>query len=244
MTALTAHAPTGPRWSPLLTAAGYDRRPELTAGERSALAELHRSPPRWRTGLSTAVARLTGPIDDVLAVVTPSTAWWGRYPARRALVAGMAGDHDSFWGWDRDRWLTVLGDSDAQIREIVMAVAYLPCDQRDLHLEFRAFKTGKFAGRVFGAEPVDEAIARVAAHLDELGYQARLGRPSMQRALLDTMLLAGSPLLEDIADRSDLLVWLRAQDDRCGRRDARRAMNAGEHRLRVARARLQKQNRF
>lgn len=219
MTALNLPATTArKRWVLALDPNRYVRSPLLSPSERAALLKLHRSPTRWRTELSSAVARLTEPIDDVLAVVTPHTAWWGRYPARRALVAAMAGGSDSFWRWDRDRWLTVLGDSDAQIRQIVMAVAYLLCSQRDLHLEFPGFKAGKFAGRVFGTEPVDQAIGRVAAHLDELGYAARLGRPNMQRALLDTMLLAGSPLLEDIAERSEVLVWLRSRDTNNARR--------------------------
>ena len=206
------------RWTPLISAVGYDRSPLLSEVERGAVFELSTTRTRWPTELSRMLARLTVPIDDLLAVVTPHAAWWGRYPARRALITGMAGCREAFWGWDRDRWLAVLRGVDPQIRQIVMAVGYLLCEQRDVHLEFRGFKARKFASRVFGAEPVDAAIASVAQHLDALGAQSQLGRPNMQHALLEWMLLAGSPLLEDLADRTELLAWLRTREINNARR--------------------------
>ena len=67
-------------------------------------------------------------------------------------------------------------------------------------------------------QPVDAAIASVAQHLDALGAQSQLGRPNMQHALLEWMLLAGSPLLEDLADRTELLAWLRTREINNARR--------------------------
>ena len=127
---------------------------------------------------------------------------------------------EAFWGWDRrPRGSPVAARrAIAQIRQIVMAVGYLLCEQRDLHLEFRGFKARKFARRVFGAESVDETIASVARHLDTLGAQAQLGRPNLQHALLDWMLLAASPLLEDLAERIELLAWLRSSEINNARR--------------------------
>jgi integrase len=218
VSALPAVDEQRPGWVLALAGECYDRSPRLTARERAAVAELRGSRTRWPSDLSAAVVRLTKPIDDVLGVVTPQAAWWGRSPARRALVAGMAGGAESFWGWDRDRWVEVLRDSDAQIRQIVMAVAYLVCGQRDLHLEFRGFKARKFAGRVFGTEPVAATIGSVQAHLDTLGYSAVLGRPTLQQALMDVMLLAGSPLLGDLAARPELLVSLRSREVNNARR--------------------------
>ena len=68
------------RWTPLISAAGYDRSPLLSELERGAASELSTARTRWPTELSRRLARLTVPIDDVLAVVTPHAAWWGRYP--------------------------------------------------------------------------------------------------------------------------------------------------------------------
>lgn len=218
MSALYARQQRGPAWVLALSGSDYDRSPLLTASERAAVSELSTSRTRWPSELSAAVARLTKPMDDVLGVVTPQAAWWGRYPTRRTLIAGMAGGAQAFWGWDREGWASMLRDTDPQIRQIVMAVAYLLCGQRDLHLEFRGFKARKFAGRVFGTEPVEETIASIARHLDSLGAQAQLGRPTLQHALLGWMLLAGSPRLEDLAQRVELLGWLRSSEINNARR--------------------------
>ena len=78
-----------------------------------------------------------------------------------------------------------------------MAVGYLLCDQRDLHLEFPGFKRGLFARRVFGSEVVDDQLARVARHIDGYGYAATLGRPGMAAALFELMLAAGSAIQND-----------------------------------------------
>jgi len=218
VSALPAREQGATAWVLALSGNDYDRSPWLTASERAAVFELSTSRTRWPTELSAAVARLTKPMDDVLGVVAPQAAWWGRSPTRRTLIAGMAGGAQSFWGWDRARWHRVLGDSDPQIRQIVMAVAYLLCEQHDLHREFRGFKARKFAGRVFGEDPVEETIASIARHLDGLGAQAQLGRPTLQHALLEWMLLAASPLLEDLAERVELLAWLRSSEINNARR--------------------------
>ena len=142
MSALPALREQRPAWVLALSASRYDRSPVLSARERAAVSELAGSRTRWPADLSLALARLTAPIDDVLSVVCPQAAWWGRYPARRALVAAMAGSTEAFWGWDRDRWAGVAGDSDAQIRQTVLAVAYLLCGQHDLNLEPAGSKRG------------------------------------------------------------------------------------------------------
>jgi site-specific recombinase XerD len=215
MTALAAErsqdAPQ-PVWALALSANHYDRRPGLSEAERAAVSELAGQRTRWPAELSAVVARLTDPIDDALRIVTPQAAWWGRGPVRRALVAAMATEESSFWAWDGRRWLRVLRDTDAQIRQLLLAVAYLVCGQRDLHLELRGFKARKFAGRVFDQARVDAAIGRVQAHMDGLGHPTVLGRPMVTHALMDVMLLVGSPLLEDLGARADLFAWLRSRE--------------------------------
>ena len=119
MSALSAASlPAQLRWMPLISTVGYDRSPLLSELERGAVSELSMTRTRWPADLGRALARLTEPIDDVLGVVTPHAAWWGRYPARRALITGMAGCPEAFWGWDRHRWVTVLRYSDPQIRQL------------------------------------------------------------------------------------------------------------------------------
>ena len=44
--------------------------------------------------------------------------------------------------------------------------------------------------------------------MDGLGHPTVLGRPMLTHALMDVMLLAGSPLLEDLDARAELFVCL------------------------------------
>ena len=44
------------------------------------------------------------------------------------------------------------------------------------------------------------------------GIRTVLGRPMLTHALMDVMLLAGSPLLEDLGDQGELFVWLRSRE--------------------------------
>ena len=49
-------------------------------------------------------------------------------------------------------------------------------------------------------------------YLDGLGQATMLQRPNLQGALYELMLLAGSPLLEDLAEHGELLAWLRGRE--------------------------------
>jgi integrase len=216
VTALAAVHEGRPTWVLALAAKDYDRSPGLSRAERAALTTFGR--PRWWHDLRGTAGRLTDPIDDVLKVTTAEAEWRERYAVRRSLAAGMVDTARTFWGWDRQRWLGVLSESNANSRHFVMAVAYLLCGQRDLHLEFGKFKVRRFAGRVLGAEPVDTTVTAVQNHLDVFGYQAQLGRPNMVNALADLMLLVGSPRLEDLAASSAVLVGLRNREVNNARR--------------------------
>jgi integrase len=159
-----------------------------------------------------ALRRLADPVEDVVAFVTPRAARWARLPMRSALLHATDAEHEAFWGWDRERWVAVLERTDPQVRQLVMAVAYLLCGQRDLHRAFPGFKRGLFAQRVFGAAAVDASLARVQAHLDNFGYAPTLRRPGMTAALFELMLCAGSPLLEDVAAQAQVFAELYARE--------------------------------
>ena len=73
-------------------------------------------------------------------------------------------------------------------------------------------RPGSSPGRVFDQALVDAAIGRVQAHMDGLGHPTVLGRPMLTHALMDVMLLAGSPLLEDVGARADLFAALRSRE--------------------------------
>jgi hypothetical protein len=74
------------------------------------------------------------------------------------------------------------------------------------------FRARLFANRIFGSEPVETTVLVVQSHLDAMGHATVLGRPGMRGALVDLMLLAGSPLLDDLGDRGDLLAELRGRE--------------------------------
>jgi integrase len=218
---MTAHC-AGLRREPLTPAwpsgiASYDRRAGVSTAERDALAAVQASKYRWPAGAAVALARLTDPVDDVLAFVTPRAVWWGRSPTRAAMLAGIASEGMVFWGWDRDQWVRVLRGTHPNIRQVVAAVGYLLCDQRDLHRELPGFKLGLFARRVFGAGPVDAALERVQSHLDTLGSSALLRRPNLQHALYRLMITAGSAQLEHCV-QAHLLVEMRDRERNNARR--------------------------
>jgi site-specific recombinase XerD len=208
----------GAAWTVPLPPARYDRSGALSAEEHHALGLIARSPFRWPAEAAPALSRLTGPIDDVLDFVSPRAVWWARSPARGALLGSMRQRGTAFWGWGREDWLAVLAETHSDVRQLAGAVAYLLCGQRDLHREFRGWKAGLFARRVFGAEPVEATLGHVQSHLDGLGQATQLGRPQLAHALFQWMLLAGSPLLCDLARRGELLAELRAGERHNGRR--------------------------
>jgi integrase len=218
VTALAAVIEAERRWTPLLDPSGYERTATLTEHEREALGllEVHRY--RWPAGAASALGRLIGPIDDALDVIASDPAWWGRSSTRSLLLGGAREHGLAFWGWDREQWLHTVRGANNSYRQAVAAVAYLLCDQRDLHRAFGGWKTRLLTRRVFGPEPVDGALSGVQGYLDGLGSATVLQRPNMQGALYELMLLAGSPLLEDLGEQGELLAWLRAQETNNARR--------------------------
>jgi len=165
-----------------------------------------------------ALARMIEPIEDALDVIASHPEWWGRSSTRSLLLGGAREHGLAFWGWDRDQWVHTVRGANNNYRQAVAAVAYLLCDQRDLHREFRGWKLRLLTRRVFGPEPVDGALSRLQGYLDGLGSATVLQRPNMQGALYELMLLAGSPLLEDLGEHGELLAWLRSQENNNARR--------------------------
>jgi len=200
------------RWTPLLSPAAYDRRVALRREERRALALIADRPSRWPAGVAEALARLTAPINDVLAAAGLKPGSWAGAPTRGELLAAMGRERSAFWGWDRPTWQRTVEAADVNVRQLVIAVAYQLCGITDLHWGIRGFKCSLFCRRVFGHTAVEETVGRVQAHLDTLGFATQLQRPNLQRALCELMLAARSPLLDDLAERPELLLELRARE--------------------------------
>jgi integrase len=208
----------GRRWVPLIDLARYDRGATLTNAEREMLAELAEHRYRWPVGAAARLSRLIAPIDDALDVIDSHPEWWGRSSTRSLLLAGSRERGLAFWGWDRDQWLHTVGGAGPNYRQAVAAVAYLLCDQRDLHHAFQGWKLRLFTCRVFGREPVDRVLQRIQGYLDGLGQATVLGRPNLQGALYELMLLAGTPFFEDLAEHGELVAWMRNRETNNARR--------------------------
>ena len=217
----------------------YDRPPQLIEAERAALGELSGSRTRWppdagRDGRSVdrTDRRRARRGDTARRVVgalprPPSAAGRDGRPHRRVLGVGPATDGCGCCARATRR------SASSCWRSLTWCAG-----QRDLHLELRGFKARKFAGRVFGTAPVDAAIGRVQAHWMGWGIGRVLGRPMLTHALMDVMLLAGSPLLEDLAARGGLFVWLRSREHEQRappRRGAARAHAGRDGRARASR---------
>ena len=220
MTALPAAAAgLSSRWTPLISPAAYDQRPSLSPQERRALELIEGRPiGRWSAGVASVLSRLITPVDDVLAVagLTP-TSWAGPF-TRGDLLAAMGRERMAFWGWDREAWELAVAAANVNVRQLVIAVGYLLCGVDQLHWGIRGFKCRLFCRRVFGSAAVEETLGRMQGHLDTLGFTALLQRPNLQRALCELMLAGRSPLLEDLADRPELLIELRAREQHNARR--------------------------
>ncbi|MGZ6637893.1 MAG: hypothetical protein ACXVII_34070 [Solirubrobacteraceae bacterium] len=210
MTAVAATTPAPERrWTPPISPAAYDRRVTLSREERRALALIADRPGRWPAGVAEALARFTAPVNDVLAVAGLKPGSWAGAPTRGDLLQAIGRERIAFWGWDRAQWERAIRLGNVDVRQLLIAVAYQLCAINDLHWEIRGFKMRLFCGRVFGHAAVEETVGRVQSHLDTLGYAAQLRRPNLQRALYELMLAARSPVLDDLAERPELLPEIR-----------------------------------
>jgi integrase len=196
--------PAGP-----FAGATYDRRRELAAAERAALAEVERlrrqwSPDHraynWTTALRRDLERLRAPVRDALR-------WTGAGRSSHVAVQSVLGramlERDTtYWGWSRDDWLAVLrhngGSPQQQYVQYGITVAYLQCGHNDLYVHFRGLKRYALAAKVFGADPFEAAVARIRTEVRQWGYGEWLTDGELPSAVAALLLASRSPRLEDV----------------------------------------------
>lgn len=205
MTAAAARqTPSAALWRPPLDPMCYDRAALLRAEEREALVVLAWRAARppfqkgpWPKRVRAALARLVTPLDDVLRIVAP-----GRRGKRHLVVGHIAREMQrsqaTFWAWTPDAWRAVVQAADSDIRQEVLAVAYLLGGYTDLHAALPGFKRRVFAEKLFGREPIDAAVSRVRDVLRGWGYGDKLGARHAPAALCELLLRNGSPRLDDL----------------------------------------------
>ena len=189
---------------PSLARRCYDSEPALRTTERKALAVLarhHARGPqkagRWPAAAHAALHRLLTPVDDVLRSV--GCTRHQRLPAVHLLVQEMHRRQSSLWAWTRDEWLVSLQATDANARNVVMAIAYVLIGHHDLHLDFPQFQRQAFARKVFGRTAVDLAVRRVSTAVENWGYGVKSSEARVPNALCELLIRSGSPRLEDIS---------------------------------------------
>ena len=187
MTAVLAGAfEPRPRWTPPLSPAAYDRRVALSQEERRALALIAGRPPRWPAGVAEALARLTAPVNDVLAVAGLKPGSWAGAPTRGELLAAMGRERSAFWAWDRPTWQRTVEIADVNVRQLVIAVAY--------HVP-RSIRCGSVLAVLPPCSAPPPSEPRPVRASDTLGYAAQLRRPTSSAAVRAD-LAARSPVLD------------------------------------------------
>lgn len=205
----------------LFPLATYDRRPQLAPRERRALSELvefwraHDPPGKWPQASKMALSRLIRPLDDVLRTfeknLYASRASW----LRRHILEATSVYHEALWGWSREQWKAAVPQLGARVpgttRQAVLLCAYLLGHQRDLHEEFRDFRSRNLADHVFGREQVNSAIARINAVLVPWGYLCHPHGTEI-KAVCDVLLGSSSCRLEDV--QPDVVARITRKDQR------------------------------
>jgi integrase len=195
----TAPFPIDPAW---------DRRLNLSATERAALAELavrfadrHR---QWPPGAKAALDRLLVPVNAALEWLHAAQA--PRNMAIHQLSSFMIERGTAYWAWRGDDWVNILCQSEgaykarygssANCRQYVMAIAYLLCGFDQLSQIGRFFQY-RLAIKVFGRAPVDEAAAVVFSEMESVGLSS-ITRRGVPHALYTALLIQRSPRLKDL----------------------------------------------
>ena len=208
-------------WAPGLDAGGWDRRGGLTVPEAAALAGigpagLRRSRARGtrRSHAWQALARLTGPVDQAVAVLRHDRS--DVHLRAGAHAAGIILQHcadtgQAYWAWTGWDWARLAGSSskeflDSQalpteraVRPFLVALAWLLAGFSDFqHLGM--FNRLHLAQLVFGAEHVGAALDEATAVLDRWGYrsQVRDGEYKLPGVLGQALLINRSPCLADL----------------------------------------------
>ncbi|MBI4868735.1 MAG: tyrosine-type recombinase/integrase [Candidatus Wallbacteria bacterium] len=215
VTALSSSA--GSLWTPPLPAARYRCAHELLSEERAAIALYfeHRSQPGRRSGLGDLreahpLAPLLQPVRDALDLMGSTRR--DRNATQAVLLRECLDAGTTFWAWNRDHWLDVLGRHSRafrarnqgrvsqSVRIEIAAIAYLHGWFRDI-LALGHFQRDTLARRVFGDDAIDAAVLRVVEPLKQWGYETGTAHLS---CLGEALLRNESPHLEHLtAERLD-----------------------------------------
>lgn len=192
-----------------------DLIPTLTQAEQQALAgrQAYYQAHRWArvAECQERLSRLVSPFDLIFSRV-------GGHPteyrvALNILMTEMHRCQTPWWTWPEAHWCQLLQPSRAAFgqchghsdrhdgpagRLLLLACAYLP-GNFGAFAHVGQFAQVAFARRVFGTEPLQTAIQRVAAEMKRMGLGASLIKYTMHTVVAYALLLARSPNLGDLS---------------------------------------------
>jgi hypothetical protein len=168
-------------WQNPIVAAEYDRSPQLTAGERSAIEAWlkKRVPGQWsrfeyRAQERERLLRLIKPIEDALGIIGSEAA--NPNNAMMVLLRECLLLNRTYWAWHEQHWATVFGRTthdfvDRNKRKVATGVRVDIAAIAYLHNWFTGYSTlasthrKSLANRVFGSASVASAIERLTTPL-------------------------------------------------------------------------------
>lgn len=171
--------------------------PILTGAERAALRRLlDLGSPAVHARTRATLARLIEPIDAISGA-------WGRplgRQSRNLILFETDRLATACWGWNFDTWTRfVLDATDGdRHRAHLLAAGYLLGGHQWLHHAVAIPKLGPLADFVFEPGAVAPAVEEVMGMLDRWEAAPKAHPDMVRAALLDALLSAGSPRLEDI----------------------------------------------
>ncbi len=199
--------------------ASYDRSPELTMTERTAL-EYIASNVNGR-GLDREyqrLGRLIRPVYDVLdAHSRPHPSFY--LVTRRRICIDMHRRRKVHWGWSEEEWIETIVLGGERCHRFLLAIAYVLggiSGHRLLEHDRHPVETAR---RVFGNEAVNAALERVGRVVEGWGYDCRGdGFRALCSATCRALLVVRSARLEDLTLETILSLreFLRRSDGRTG----------------------------
>ena len=192
----------------------WDRSPILSDVECEAIRALKRN--RFRLGQRfakqnsphhKALERLLAPLQAAVALT--SSRPMSRPIAVFTLLEECAIADSTFWAWDADQWVTVLGEHSRafsarhavavgyDVRGIIAAMAILlNCfDSAGVLHRIGSFRRRALAEKVFGKESVDAAEEEISIPLRQWGYVVQ---GPVLSGICDALLCNRSPRLADL----------------------------------------------
>jgi len=207
-------APTRERWRSAVEDGLWDHSPDLADEERDAILVLKSR--RFRLGRRCAkrnrpqhqaLERLLAPLQAAVDVAD-CRAESGRV-AIFVILDECARAGASFWGWDDDHWVEVLGKNSRaftarhevaiaqDVRVVVAAIGVLlDCfDCPNVLRRLGRFQRRTLADKVFGRDAMEAVGEEIAGPLRKWGYVIRV---PLKNAIYDALLCNRSPRLVDL----------------------------------------------